>query len=175
MREATDFTRNYENVDNFEIYGSTNYQYIHINEEYPNSIDYDVATLRILNIDIEVGSENGFPEPAQAAEPITAITVKSAGKYHVFGCGEYTNTRSDVTYTRCIDENQLIMKFLELWEQIDADIITGWNVQFFDIPYIYNRILRLKGENTAKRLSPWRIIGERTTTCLLYTSDAADE
>ena len=163
MREATDFIRSYEDVDNFEIYGTTNYAYAHINEQYPEAVDYDVQTLRILNIDIEVGSDNGFPEPAQASEPITAITVKLNGHYHVLGCGEFKNTRDDVTYYRCLDESILIMKFLELWESFDGDIITGWNVQFFDIPYLYNRITRIKGENTAKRLSPMRHVDERRT------------
>ena len=164
MREANDFMRQYEDVDSFSIFGSTNYPYVYINEQFPNEVLYDTSHLKIANIDIEVGSENGFPEPAQANEPITAITIKTNGHYYVMGCGDYTNTRTDVTYTKCNDESALIMKFIELWEMFDFDIVTGWNIQFFDIPYIYNRILRLSGENTAKRLSPWRLIGERTTT-----------
>lgn len=164
MRDAGEFVKQYENVDSFSIFGSTNYPYVYINEQYPNEVVYDPGHLKIANIDIEVGSENGFPEPAQANEPITAITIKTSGHYYVIGCGEYNNTRDDVTYTKCKDESSLIMKFIELWEFFDFDIVTGWNIQFFDIPYIYNRILRLMGENTAKRLSPWRLIGERTTT-----------
>jgi DNA polymerase elongation subunit (family B) len=163
MREATDFTKNYEGVDNFAIYGSTNFAYTYIDSQYPDGVDYDVSLIRTLNIDIEVGSENGFPEPAQANEPITAITIKTGGHYYVLGCGEYTNARKDVTYTQCNDENQLIMKFLELWESFDADIITGWNVKFFDMPYLHNRIVKLAGENTVKRLSPLRAISQRTT------------
>jgi DNA polymerase elongation subunit (family B) len=164
MREASDFMKQYEDVQSFNVFGSTNYPYVYINEQFPNEVVYDTALLRILNIDIEVGSENGFPEPSQASEPITAITIKTGGHNYVIGCGDYNNTRTDVTYTQCNDESQLITKFLEMWELFDADIVTGWNIQFFDIPYIYNRILRLMGENTAKRLSPWRLIGERTTT-----------
>ena len=164
MTEASDFMSNYEDVDNFKIYGSTNYQYVYIHDQYPDGVEYDTDLLKIINIDIEVGSENGFPEPSKATEPITAITMKVDGHYHVIGCGEYVNTRKDVTYSKCDDERQLIMKFLELWELFDADIITGWNVQFFDIPYLYNRITRLLGDNTSKRLSPWKLIGERTTT-----------
>ena len=82
----------------------------------------------------------------------------------MFGCGDFNNYRDDVTYHKCRDENQLIMKFLEMWETNYPDIVTGWNIQFFDIPYIYNRITKLMGDNTSKRLSPWRKIGERTTT-----------
>jgi DNA polymerase elongation subunit (family B) len=42
--------------------------------------------------------------------------------------------------------------------------VTGWNIQFFDIPYLYNRIKRLMDDKVANRLSPYRMIGERTTT-----------
>jgi DNA polymerase elongation subunit (family B) len=82
----------------------------------------------------------------------------------VFGCGDYDNNRDDVTYLKCRDENNLIMRFLDMWEETSPDIVTGWNIQFFDIPYLNNRITRLMGDNTAKRLSPFRRIGERTTT-----------
>ena len=164
MRDATEFMKRYEDVDNFKVYGSTNFPYVYINEAYPGKVDYDPSQIKIANIDIEVGSENGFPEPASASEPITAITFKIDGHFYVFGCGEFNNYRDDVTYMQCRDENNLIMRFLEMWEQTSPDIVTGWNIQFFDIPYMNNRITRLMGENTAKRLSPFRRIGERTTT-----------
>jgi len=164
MRDATEFMKRYEDVDNFKVFGSTNFPYVYINEAYPGKVDYDPSQIKIANIDIEVGSENGFPEPASASEPITAITFKIDGHFYVFGCGEFNNYRDDVTYMQCRDENNLIMRFLEMWEQTSPDIVTGWNIQFFDIPYLNNRITRLMGENTAKRLSPFRRIGERTTT-----------
>jgi len=164
MRDATEFMKRYEDVDNFKVYGSTNFPYVYINEAYPGKVDYDPEQIKIANIDIEVGSENGFPEPASASEPITAITFKIAGHFYVFGCGEFNNYRDDVTYMMCRDENNLIMRFLDMWEETSPDIVTGWNIQFFDIPYLNNRITKLMGDNTAKRLSPFRRIGERTTT-----------
>lgn len=163
MREASDFVKKYEDVKNFEIYGSNNFPYTYIHNEYPDGVDYDVSVIKILNIDIEVGSDNGFPEPAEASEPITAITMKVGNNYIVLGCGEFNHYRDDVRYIKCIDESDLIMKFLFEWEVIDADIVTGWNVQFFDIPYLVNRIERVKGDNTANRLSPMKTIGERKT------------
>ncbi|NDG33226.1 DNA polymerase, partial [bacterium] len=164
MRDASEFIKKYEEVKNFKVYGTTNYHYAYINEAYPGEIDYDPSLIKIANIDIEVGSENGFPEPADAVEPITAITFKCDGKIQVFGLGDFNNDRDDVWYQKCKDEASLILRFLEEWESTAPDIITGWNIQFFDIPYLYNRIFRLFGETTAKRLSPWRLIGERTTT-----------
>jgi len=164
MSNANEFIKRYEDVDNYSIYGLTNYQYVYANEVYPGKVDYDISLIRIANIDIEVGSENGFPEPASASEPITAITFKIDGMFYVFGCDEFNNDRNDVTYTQCRDENQLIMFFLEKWEETSPDIVTGWNIKYFDIPYLVSRINRLMGENTAKRLSPWRRVNEKNST-----------
>lgn len=164
MRGAKDFVDKYEDLENFEYYGTNNHAYSYINEEFPDGVDYDKNLLRIANIDIEVGSENGFPEPSLANEPITAITFKMNNRYYVFGCGEYNNTRKDVDYIKCYDEKELILNFLDVWEKKEPDIITGWNVQFFDVPYLYNRISKVLSEKSAVRLSPWRFVGERTTT-----------
>jgi len=159
IREARDFVKRYADVDGFTVYGSNLYEYACLNEQYGN--DYDIEHIRVANIDIEVGSEEGFPEPSDAKQPITAITVKMNGKVFVLGVGEYHNTRDDVRYLNCQTEDRLIMKFLDLWEKLDADIVTGWNVRFFDIPYLVNRITRLFDEKMAQRMSPHRSLNYR--------------
>ena len=60
----------------------------------------------------------------------------------------------------------MIEKFLQLWAEKAPDIITGWNVKTFDMPYLVNRIRRLFDENKSKLLSPWGLISERTTTVM---------
>jgi DNA polymerase elongation subunit (family B) len=162
MAECHEFIKKYEDVDNFEIFGSINYPYCLINELYPGKADYDPELIRVCNIDIEVGSENGFPEPEYANEPITAITFKYNKHYYVIGCGEYVNGRDDVTYYWARDERDLCMKFLDLWKQFDFDVITGWNISTFDIPYIVNRFDKILGEEYTKQLSPQRWISSRT-------------
>lgn len=164
MREARDFVRQYEDVEGFKIYGNSNFQYTFIAQNNPQSvIDWDLDDINIGNIDIEVGSENGFPEPTSALEPITAITLKlsSTKKYHVFGIGEYTIHRNDVEYTRCKDEFTLIKSFLAFWRENYPDMLTGWNTKFFDVPYMVNRFLKIVGESETKSLSPWNLISER--------------
>ena len=138
------------------------YEYTCLNEKYGN--DYDIDHIRVANIDIEVGSEEGFPEPADARQPITAITVKQKGRVFVLGIGDYHNERADVRYVDCKSEDRLIMNFLDLWEKLDPDIITGWNIKFFDIPYLVNRISRLFDEKMALRMSPLRSMREREVT-----------
>ena len=160
IRECRDFIKQYEEVENFKIYGNTRYQYCFIADECPGVVDWDMSQIKIANIDIEVGSENGFPEPATAKEPLTAITVKMNGHFTTFGCGDYKNTRDDVTYYRCADEHDLVSKFLGWWQQDHPDIITGWNVENFDIPYLVNRITKLYGD-AVKKLSPWGVINTK--------------
>ena len=161
IRECRDFAKQYDEVQGFKIYGNQKYEYTFIADEFPNEVDWDLDHIRICNIDIEVGSENGFPEPDAASEPITAITYKMGDKFVVFGCGEFNNTRADVQYIKCRDEIDLIKRFIDEWTGDYPDIITGWNVKLFDIPYIVNRIKRLLGEDVARRLSPWNTLNDR--------------
>jgi DNA polymerase elongation subunit (family B) len=128
-------------------------------------IDYDFDKLEIAIIDIEVGSENGFPDPYEANEPITAIAIHYInGHKYVYGCGSYENNDPEnVTYHKCKDEWSLCKHFLRMWSEKTPDIITGWNTKFFDVPYLINRFKKILGEDDCKKLSPWNRINERTT------------
>ena len=161
IRDCRDFVKQYEEVENFKIYGNQRYQYCFIADEHSGTVDWDVSLIKVANIDIEVGSENGFPEPETASEPLTAITVKMDGRFVTFGIGRYDNNREDVTYYKCADEFDLIDKFLGWWESDYPDIITGWNVENFDIPYLVNRITKIKGDQVVRKLSPWGVIQDK--------------
>ena len=162
IREARDFIKRYEEVKNFRIYGNNSFAYSFIADEFKGMIDWKIEDLSIAVIDIEVGSENGFPDPYQATEPITAICVKYMnGMTYVWGCGDYNNERNDVTYIKCRDEYDLCKKFLDFWHENAPDVISGWNIKFFDIPYLVNRFQKLFDENVYKKLSPWSLINSR--------------
>ena len=162
IREARDFIKRYEEVKNFRIYGNNSFAYSFIADEFKGMIDWKIDDLSIAVIDIEVGSENGFPDPYQATEPITAICVKYMnGMTYVWGCGDYNNDRDDVTYIKCRDEYDLCKKFLDFWHENAPDVISGWNIKFFDIPYLVNRFQKLFDENVYKKLSPWSLINSR--------------
>jgi DNA polymerase elongation subunit (family B) len=161
IRECRDFNKRYEEVGNFKIYGNSNYPYAFIADEHKGMVEWDQDLISIAVIDIEVGSENGFPDPYIAQEPITAICIKYVGgETVVFGCGDYEKQGNEI-YIKCSDETTLIKKFFQLWQDKCPDIISGWNIKFFDIPYIYNRTTRLLGEDEAKKLSPWNIVNQR--------------
>jgi len=162
IRECRDYVERYKDVDNFKIYGNTRYEYAYIADEFKGAIEWDQTKINIAIIDIEVGSDNGFPDPYKANEPITAIAVKTVGgNMKVYGCGDFNNSRDDVVYFKCKDEHDLCKRFLEDWQLNTPDIITGWNTRFFDIPYLINRFTKILGESEMKTLSPWGYITER--------------
>ena len=162
IRETRDFIKKYEEVENFKIYGNASFEYAFISEYQKGMIEWDINQLDIAIIDIEVGSENGFPDPIDANEPITAISIRKLnGEMVVYGCGVFQNYRDDINYIRCKDEWTLCKTFLEDWKDNHPDVISGWNVKFFDIPYLVNRFKRILGEEYVNKLSPWDIIYTR--------------
>lgn len=159
--DAREFINRYEQVTNFEIHGLTIFPYLFIFDNFKGDIDYDPKLVNIATIDIECAADEGFPDIQRADKPITAITLRSRNRNYVFGCGDFHTDDDNTFYVKCRDEHELIQKFLECWEGLDLDVITGWNIEFFDIPYTVNRIKNLFGEREAKRLSPWRILDEK--------------
>jgi DNA polymerase elongation subunit (family B) len=124
-------------VSNFEIYGLTTFPYLFIFDNYKGDIDYDPTLVKLGTIDIECAADEGFPDIQKANKEITAITVRYRGKSFVFGCGEFRTNDPAIHYFKCKDEHQLILQFLNCWEALDLDIITGWNIEFFDICIYY--------------------------------------
>jgi len=164
LKEARDYVKQFNDVSGAtKIYGQTRFEYAFIAEQHNGMVDYDFEQVSIAVVDIEVGSENGFPDPYQANEPITAIAIKFlGGDIYVFGCGDY-ETKGKEIYVKCKDEYSLCKQFIALWSAKCPDIITGWNTKFFDEPYLINRFRKILGEDEAKKLSPWNYIGERKT------------
>ncbi len=162
IRDARDFIKRYDGVENFKIYGNDRYEYAFIADEHRGPIDWDIKELSIVIIDIEVGSENGFPDPYKATEPITAIAVRQLnGGITVYGCGDYEK-QGDENYIKCKDEWTLCKTFLKDWQDNYPDVVSGWNIDYFDIPYLVNRFNRILGEDETKKLSPWNNVWERT-------------
>lgn len=165
IRSAKEFIKSYEGVANFEVQGLSRFLYAFLNEEYPGEIQYDVDLISVCNIDIEVNSSNGFPNVEFAAEEITAITFKKNRKFYVFGTKPFRNTRTDVKYVKCSDERDLLRAFLGEWSRGGyPDVVTGWSIQHFDIPYLVRRITNVLGEGYAETLSPWKFFYTRMAT-----------
>ncbi|ADO98777.1 DNA polymerase [Eurybiavirus PHM1] len=157
VREARQFVDQYKEVPNFEVHGYDRYLYQFISTEFPDEVDYDFKKLNIMSLDIEVACENGFPNVRECAEEMLSITVQDyqTRKLKVFGTRPYKNTRDDVEFILCDGEQHLLRCFLDYWIQNFPDILTGWNVDGYDVPYICGRLERLFGEKEMKLMSPW--------------------
>jgi len=162
IKEAKEWLKSYEDQPHL-IFGNNTFQYNYIADEYPNHVKWDIDKILVVTMDIEVACENGFPNPEQAIEPLLSITIKNHQNKQilVWGIGDYKNSRDDVTYVKCDDEKMLIQEFLTFWEKNQPDVVTGWNTEFFDIPYICNRIKNLYEEKEVNRLSPWGTVSSR--------------
>ena len=160
VREARQFIDKYKEVPNFEVHGYDRYLYQFISKEFPDEVDFDMKKMNIMSLDIEVACENGFPNVKECAEEMLSITVQDylTRKIKVFGTRPYNNTRKDVEYILCDGEQHLLRAFLDYWVQNFPDILTGWNVDGYDVPYICGRLERLFGDKEMKLMSPWGIV-----------------
>ena len=163
--DTREFINQYKDVSGFEIYGNTDYVCQYIAENFTEDVEPDMSKIVVANIDIECESEHGFPDIIDAQERVNAISVDFNGKMYVLGLGKFNLSAKDVHHQEQFsNEEDLLKAFLDLWEQESPDIVTGWNVRFFDIPYLVNRITNVLGKKESKRLSPWKDYRERTIT-----------
>ena len=162
ISEAKEFVTKYKDIQNFNYYGLENFQYLYIYDNYSGDVQYDPSKMSVVSLDIECIADQGFPDIQLADKEITAITIRKNKLNLVFGCGEFVTDDPNTKYFRCKDEKELLYKFVDIWNRpfIKPDIITGWNIEFFDIPYLVNRIRNICGEDLARNLSPWRMINE---------------
>lgn len=160
--EAQQFVKKYDDVKNFSIYGFQRFEYNWIHDNFGKGVDFDPEKINVGFFDMEVLSRQGFPTPEKADCEITVISINKNGKTYVFSTKPYTPKSDSVTFFFCKSEKELLGKFLILWEKLDLDIITGWNIDGFDIPYLINRIINVFSIEEASRLSPWRKIRSKT-------------
>ena len=164
ITEARDFVRQYKEVEDFDIYGNSRFLYQYIVGQHPeDEIKFDSNRIRVFTIDIETAAENGFPDIESADQEILAISIKDSftGRITVWGARPYDNRDAGVDYMHFRSEEGMLNAFLGYWQENYPDVVTGWNVQLFDMPYICNRIERILGAKSVKLLSPWRLVSQR--------------
>jgi DNA polymerase elongation subunit (family B) len=171
MREAGDYVKSFDGVDNFPVYGTTNFINQFVTDRFPNDIKFDREKVNVTSIDIEVYSEDGFPFVADAAHPVTAITMKNnqSDTYYVWGLKEYDEDKCPIEgvkaihYKQCKDEISLLLDWLGYWQdpRFCPDVVTGWNTRLFDFPYLINRVINIIGGDVYKKFSPWGVVDRR--------------
>ena len=154
-------------VHGMQIAGSTNYVAQFIQKEYPDQINFDTSKINIVSFDIEVDIADGYPNMNTADKEITSIAYKSSksNTYHLLGRKDFNKYETlldinpdDIHFLKFESEAELLRRFKHIWMMDYPDIVTGWNVEYFDIQYIITRMINMFGEEWVKDLSPWRNI-----------------
>ena len=169
-RDCKEFQDKYSKIENYPIYGQTDLTYQFITAQYPDAIDFDLSMLSIWSIDIETRADNGFPDVDNPTDEILLITVVNNYTKEIltWGAGEWEPSEAvkhlEVNYTVCDDEHDLLTKFGTWWCNEFPDIITGWNLELFDIPYLIARMEKLFGNGAGNSLSPFNMTRRKTIT-----------
>lgn len=165
MKEAREFLERYKGVTGVNVFGQQNWILQFLNDEYGGVLPFDPKLISAWAIDIETklpvdenGAVTGFPDVETANAEIVLITLQNltSKQCFTFGSREYKGTKKlESSYLNCGSEIQLFKQFIEFWQQKGIEVVTGWNIERFDIPYIFNRILRVLDLTWAGKLSPW--------------------
>ena len=132
---------------------------------YDNYKDTTLPPLHVGYFDIETDFDpsRGYSSVDDAFAPITAISIYLSWMKRNFtlvikpkGMSEaaaQTITDRFEDTVLCNSEKELLDMFLSLID--DCDVLSGWNSESFDIPYIHNRIVQIMGKDETRRLCLW--------------------
>ena len=171
VKDCRNFMQQYAEVENFPIYGNEKFIYQYISDNYTeDEIKFDINKIKLVTIDIEVESEYGFPDVHSAAEEILLITLQDYTTKEIitWGKGPYKIKKENHYYKEFNNEYDLLNDFINWWmiEENTPEVITGWNSNLYDIPYVVRRLERVLGEKLMKRISPWGLVTEDKVTIM---------
>lgn len=171
IKDTREYLERYSEVEGYELLGMRNFVSQFISDEYKR-IEHNSNHCRIFIFDIETATEGtGFPDITVAPEEILLISLwdSSTNLYHIFSAKEI-NFDTKLLKDNYIDEivqhiydceADLLKGFVSFWHHNMPDVISGYNIQFFDLPYLLNRVERIIGSDYLKKFSPWGIIRPR--------------
>lgn len=168
LSDYEEFYRKYKDVDNFDVYGYRRIEFTYISDKFEEDLPFDLDKVRIINFDIEVRSDKGFPKPRLAEHEIISVTFSTDEGYYILGTKDYTPSKENVVYKKCRDEADLLESVIVFFKAIQPDALTGWNTTTFDIPYLVNRIENVLGERRSHELSPWGDVKEISIKTGIY-------
>ena len=160
-RAARETLQQYEGVDGMEVHGYDRFVYQFIADKFKDEIRFDMDLMTIYTIDIEVGCDNGFPSVEECQEEMLCITIKNLVTKEVITWGTREFNPNGTEYRVFWKEQEMLSDFHQWWTEHTPDIITGWNCNLYDIPYLCRRLERVLGEKWKKSLSPWNRVMER--------------
>ena len=127
-------------------------------DEYGDSDEVSTGHT-IMTFDIEVEMNSGLPDIETASNAITSIaghdSVTNDYFVYVVNKGEKIDKTIKGAKVESFDtEEGLLSAFMTKWREINPTIVTGWNIDYFDVTYLYNRYKLLFGQQFANQLSP---------------------
>ena len=114
-------------------------------------------------IDIEVDSVGGYPNIEDPIKEVTAIALLDEVKdtYYCFILDKdavvQNENKDNTIILPYLNEEDLLVAFLKKWDEVKPTIVSGWNIDGFDFPYLHARLVRVLGEEVANALSPINI------------------
>ena len=154
----------WKSEDNIELYESdVNEITRFLIDQYGDSDEVSKGHT-ILTFDIEVEMNSGLPDIDKAQNAMTSVAGHDSvtGDYFVYVVNKGEKIDKTIKGAKVISfdtEEDMVMAFLNKWREINPTIVTGWNIDYFDVTYLYNRIKVLFGEQTANKLSPIGKVG----------------
>lgn len=166
IRDTRHFMEKYNCVKgpNGKPYVQGNFDFVSqfMAQSYPQGVEHDLSCVKVCYLDIETECEDGFPDPNKADQRVRIITLGCSGKYHCFVLGKAVAPIPQASVYEYDSEDEMLESFLDFWKSEGYDIVTGWNIQQFDIPYLVNRIALRLGDKAVSRLSPWKYVRSRS-------------
>lgn len=181
ISEAREWIRSMKN-NGEEYLGMDDFVLAYISDTYKDIISYDMRDIRVAFFDIEVTTNGEFPHPHLAKYPIDAISLYDSidDKIYIYdlivdvesGLPRVKPWKLDyneidpkvaekVVYMEYTDGDELLLDFLKYIREKQPALLSGWNSEGFDIPYIVNRLGKRFGEKVKKTLSPYNEIFEK--------------
>lgn len=176
-----DYVKQYSDI--YRMYGCSDYVRQFIGRRFRGELKAAISNIAVWFFDIETRvGDSGFPDPKTANEEISLVTMvhRKTRKIHTWGLhaiddplvnGKQTSDQVEddykkirelgVDYRSFSDEASMLKDFLMFVKTNAIDVLSGWNSEFFDIPFLYNRLVRVLGESLANHLSPWKIVSEK--------------
>lgn len=161
LYDCREFIEQYRGLEDCPLHGNTDFITQYIMETYPSEVEYDLSQIKVAYLDLECESENGFPDLDSPNERVNLMSIRISGVTHVISF--IPVTLPDCKVHMVSNEKELLKKTFDILAKEDADIITGWNVKLFDMPYIIGRALLYYSLEEIQSWMPFNLMKMRET------------
>ena len=161
LYDCRQFLDQYRDLDDCPIYGNTDFLTQYLMETYEAEVEYDLSKIKVAYLDLECESEDGFPDLDNPNEKINLMSIRVDGATYVITSKPVDLPNCKVILTS--SEKELIKKTFEVLAKEDVDIISGWNIKLFDMPYIIGRAKLFFDEKEIQEWLPFGLMKMRET------------